>query len=95
MTNKAIFAIYGASGFGREVMPLAREQLQRLGLSPSQLVFIDDQPQVEQINGQRIVRYTEFLACAAKERYQPVEKLTSQGIIGKLNSRLIFLRRLS
>jgi hypothetical protein len=27
--------------------------------------------------------------------YQPVEKLTSQGIIGKLNSRLIFLRRLS
>ena len=30
-----------------------------------------------------------------RSAYQPVEKLTSQGIIGKLNSRLIFLRRLS
>jgi colanic acid/amylovoran biosynthesis protein len=29
------------------------------------------------------------------EAYQPVEKLINQGIIGKLNSRLIFLRRLS
>ena len=73
MSNKAIFAIYGARGCGREIMPLAREQLQRRGISSEQLVFIDDQPQAEQCNGQPVLRYTEFLACAVKERYQPVE----------------------
>ena len=69
MSNNPIFAIYGASGCGRGIMPLAREQLQRQGLNCAQLVFIDDQPQAEQINGRPVLRYTEFLACAAKERY--------------------------
>lgn len=69
MSNNSIFAIYGASGCGRGIMPLAREQLQCLGISSELLVFIDDKPQAGQVNGQRIVRYAEFLACAAKERY--------------------------
>ncbi len=69
MSNNSIFAVYGASGFGREVMPLAREQLQRQGLGNAQLVFIDDNSQAQQVNGQRVLRYADFLACPAKDRY--------------------------
>ena len=68
VNNGPLFGIYGASGFGREVMPLAREQLQCCGISPDQLVFIDDKPQAGEVNGQRIIRYEEFLASPAIER---------------------------
>lgn len=69
MSERAIYAIYGASGFGREVMPLARAQLQRQGISNEQLVFIDDNPQAKRINDQRVLRYAEFLDSAAEEQY--------------------------
>ncbi|MDO5674080.1 MAG: NeuD/PglB/VioB family sugar acetyltransferase [bacterium] len=69
MVEKAIYGIYGAGGCGRGIMPLAREQLQCLGISSELLVFIDDQPQAGQVNGQRIVRYAEILACPATERH--------------------------
>ena len=89
MSNNSIFAIYGASGCGRGIMPLAREQLQRQGLNCAQLVFIDDQPQAEQINGRPVLRYTEFLACAAKERYQSVE----QPVFFEHNKQRLVVRR--
>ena len=69
MVEKAIYGIYGAGGCGRGIMPLAREQLQCRGISSELLVFIDDQPQAGQVNGQHIVRYAEFLACPATERH--------------------------
>lgn len=69
MSERAIYAIYGASGCGRGVMPLARAQLQRQGISSEQLVFIDDNPQAFRINGQRVLHYEEFLDSAAEERY--------------------------
>ncbi len=69
MADQPIFGIYGASGCGRGIMPLAREQVLRLGLSREQLVFIDDGPQARQVNGQSVLSYAEFLACAAAERH--------------------------
>lgn len=60
MTNP-VFGVYGASGYGREVMPLARSQLALQGISPAQLFFIDDAPQASIINGQRVLKYSEFL----------------------------------
>jgi sugar O-acyltransferase (sialic acid O-acetyltransferase NeuD family) len=64
-----IFGVYGASGFGREVLPLVREQLRRDGISEERLVFIDDNPIEEQVNGHRVLRYAEFLATSACPRY--------------------------
>lgn len=46
-----LFAVYGASGCGRSVMPLAREQLQRQGIGSDRLVFVDDNPPAKVING--------------------------------------------
>ena len=51
------FAIFGASGFGREVIPLVRSQLQREEES-YQLVFVDDNPPAAEWNGYQILKYS-------------------------------------
>ena len=66
--SQPIFAVYGASGCGRGVMPLARESLRQQGIAPSQLVFVDDHPGAAVINGHRVLSYPEFLAVDAAER---------------------------
>ncbi|MDM0073097.1 acetyltransferase [Variovorax sp. J2P1-59] len=64
-----LFAVYGVSGCGRSVMPVARKQLQRQGIAPNQLVFVDDQPEAQVVNGQRVVPYAEFLQAEASSRH--------------------------
>jgi sugar O-acyltransferase (sialic acid O-acetyltransferase NeuD family) len=67
-----VFGIFGASGCGRGIMPLARQQLAADGGEAAQLVFVDDAPQADAINGHRIVRYDEFLAIPADQRWMAV-----------------------
>jgi sugar O-acyltransferase (sialic acid O-acetyltransferase NeuD family) len=64
------YAIFGASGCGRGVMPLARQQLQP-GLTGGDcdLVFVDDHPPKQVVNGQRVLTYSEWLAEPASSRY--------------------------
>ena len=64
-----LYAVYGASGCGRGVMPLARQQLAQAGVSPERLVFMDDTPGPEQVNGQRLMTYAQFLAEPAANRF--------------------------
>jgi len=64
-----LFGVYGASGCGRGVMPLAREQLQKLGVSTDSLVFIDDKPEAANVNGHSVLSYGSFLERNASERY--------------------------
>ena len=55
-----VYAIYGASGCGRSLMPVARQQLQRLGIS-AKIYFIDDSLQEQQIvNGHTAFNYQSF-----------------------------------
>lgn len=63
-----LFAVYGVSGCGRGVMPLARAQLAREGIPATQLVFVDDRPEVEEVNGHRVLRYEDFLRADAGTR---------------------------
>lgn len=67
--TSALYAVYGASGCGRGIMPLARDQLKRDGVDGAQLVFIDDHPKASSINGQRTLTYVQFLALKADRRY--------------------------
>ncbi|RSZ40115.1 acetyltransferase [Variovorax beijingensis] len=67
--TQPLFAVYGASGCGRGVMPLARAQLVGQCIADTRLVFIDDQPAAPVVNGQRVLRYTEFLQQEASERH--------------------------
>ncbi|MFA6972869.1 MAG: acetyltransferase [Gallionella sp.] len=64
VTGKRIkrFAIYGASGCGRGVLPLARQHLQQTEAEPWELVFVDDNPPAPQLNGHRVLHYEEWLA---------------------------------
>jgi sugar O-acyltransferase (sialic acid O-acetyltransferase NeuD family) len=62
------FAIFGASGCGRGVMPLARSQLQLSESNAWDLVFVDDAPSALEINGQRVLTYAQWLAEPATSR---------------------------
>jgi len=66
--NKAAIAVFGASGCGRGVMPLVRQQLQ-LAPKHCELVFVDDNPPAEQLNGHRVLTYAQWLAEPAASRH--------------------------
>lgn len=64
------FAVFGASGCGRGVMPLVRQHLQAdLSSGVADLVFVDDQPSASVLNGQRVLTYAEWLAAPASSRH--------------------------
>jgi sugar O-acyltransferase (sialic acid O-acetyltransferase NeuD family) len=50
-------------------MPLARVCIRDLGIAADRLVFIDDAPRTDVMNGQRVVTYDQFIAEPARERF--------------------------
>lgn len=67
--TQPIYAVYGASGLGREVMPLAREQLLRDGWGIDQLVFIDDASNSDFVNGHKVMTYDDFMGVESTRRH--------------------------
>ncbi len=63
--SQSLYAIYGASGCGRGIMPLARAQLG----STERLVFIDDSFAGTQCNGYPVLSLADFLAMEASSRH--------------------------
>lgn len=51
--------IYGASGFGKEVMPLVRQQYP--ALRKEQFIFIDDSQAGTELNGYAVISYIDFI----------------------------------
>jgi sugar O-acyltransferase (sialic acid O-acetyltransferase NeuD family) len=63
------FAIFGASGCGRGVLPLVRQQLQAsLAVGEYDLVFVDDHPPAPVVNGHRVLTYAQWLLEPASSR---------------------------
>lgn len=58
-----IIGIYGASGFGREVLPLVRGQY-----ADAQLCFIDDSSENTELNGYRIYTYQDYLRLPQSDK---------------------------
>lgn len=56
-----IIGVYGASGFGREVIPVLRRQLASGRESGYEITFIDDKPPAGCVNGARCLTYRQFL----------------------------------
>lgn len=84
-----IYAVYGAAGCGRSLMPIAREHIAK----GETIYFIDDALTIEQqINGYKAVNYDMFKAIESDEknvliaiansniRQKLAEKLTNDGI---------------
>lgn len=63
-----LYAVYGASGCGRGVMPLARAMLLRTGVPMERLVFVDDGKDREEVNGYQVLSFDAFLKQPASER---------------------------
>lgn len=58
--------VYGASGFGKEVMPLVRQQFSTM--KKEQFVFIDDNQTGNILNGYPILNYVDFLLNMSKKK---------------------------
>ncbi len=52
-----LIGVYGASGFGREVMPIVKQQIG----SDVMLVFIDDGVQERELNGYSVLTFEQFI----------------------------------
>jgi sugar O-acyltransferase (sialic acid O-acetyltransferase NeuD family) len=64
--SEPLYGVYGASGCGRGIMPLAREQLAAQGVAAERLVFVDDGDIDGQVNGHRVLTYDAFRDEAGK-----------------------------
>lgn len=79
-----IIGVYGASGFGKEVMPLVRQQYP--DLNKEQFVFIDDGQAGSILNNYPVLSYADFLKNSADEKFVTIaiansivrEKLSNQ-----------------
>jgi sugar O-acyltransferase (sialic acid O-acetyltransferase NeuD family) len=75
--SKALIGVYGASGFGREVLPLVREAL-AASANEFQIVFIDDNAQLTEMNSCPVVTYEHFLSNPASSKAVTVAIANSQ-----------------
>lgn len=70
MNPPPLYAVYGASGCGRGVMPLARQQLAvEDPAAQPRLVFVDDNGGGYTSNGHPVLAYTDLLALPARSRH--------------------------
>lgn len=83
-----VYGVYGASGFGREVMPLVRAQLAAEMCRAGKLVFIDDGKKAESAIGHPVFTYGEFLNYPADKRYAVVT-IAESTIRQRLSERLL------
>ncbi|MCU4520391.1 acetyltransferase [Acinetobacter schindleri] len=73
-----LYAVYGASGCGRSLMPVARAQLKRAGIK-AEIVFIDDGLSAEAIiNSHRAMNYEAFKKIIATKKYVLIAIANSQ-----------------
>ena len=61
-----LIGVYGASGFGREVMPLVRKQYPHL--RQESFVFVDDAEKLDNLNDYKVINYLSFLELDAKNK---------------------------
>ena len=66
---KAIYGIYGASGFGREVIPILQEQVTKNNEPGNSIVFIDDNSEHERSNSYPVISFESFLESPADQHH--------------------------
>lgn len=84
--NPPLYAVFGASGCGRGVLPLARQQLRSAGIPTDRLVFVDDKPTADVVNGHRVLCYQDYLKVPASE-HRVVLAIANSGVREQLAKR--------
>jgi sugar O-acyltransferase (sialic acid O-acetyltransferase NeuD family) len=82
-----LYAIVGAGGFGREVMPVAFEMLSARAGALFELVFVDDRPKAPTVNGHRVMTPDEFLSSRRDKHFNVA--IADYAIRERLVSRLV------
>ena len=81
----SLIGVYGASGFGKEVMPLVRQQFPTL--KKEQFVFIDDGQAGGSLNGYSVLTYTDFFDNSATHKAVTIA-IANSAVREKLVARL-------
>lgn len=66
--TETVIAVYGASGFGREIMPLVKDQYHAM-FADVRFTFVDDGAEEESLNGYPVLSYADFLALGAINKF--------------------------
>ncbi len=83
----ALYGVFGASGFGREVMPVLRGLV--LPADPTaRLVFVDDNPLATMLNGHECMTFAEFTAQPESPMYISLA-IANSAIREKLEDRCV------
>lgn len=82
--TKKLYGIFGASGFGREVLPLVRKYMD----SEDDILFVEKECSGNKINGIDVITYNDFLEKKISEKYAVVA-IADAEIRSKINSDLI------
>ena len=86
---KKVFAIYGASGFGREVMPILKQNLSELGGSIENVFFIDDsEERVKKLHDVPVLNFDEFCSLKADEKFVNIA-IAASNIREKLTEKVL------
>ena len=68
-----LFGIFGTGGFGREVMPMARNYINQkyshLSAGDVEVVFVETEPALDVVNNVRVLSAFEFINASAKEKF--------------------------
>jgi sugar O-acyltransferase (sialic acid O-acetyltransferase NeuD family) len=75
---KDLYAIYGASGLGREVMPLARGCLSENNININKLYFVDDGLVGQKVNGHDVLSFEQFLLLKAERKFVAIAIANSE-----------------
>lgn len=82
----SLIGVYGASGFGKEIMPLVRKQFNEL--NDESFVFIDDSGDLIDLNGFKVLTYEQFLQSPCSSKSVTIA-IANSNIREKLTNKLL------
>lgn len=83
LDDSKLIGVYGASGFGKEVMPLVRQQYPQL--NQENFVYVDDG---DKLDDYKVLNYQQFLQHSATKKCITIAIANSQ-VREKLNAKLV------
>jgi sugar O-acyltransferase (sialic acid O-acetyltransferase NeuD family) len=95
--NKSIiYGIYGASGLGKEVLPLIRDELRSFNKYKDNIIFVDDKIESSKefnLNECKVINFKDFLSIKANKYYMIIaiadtnirKKLTQKCLSNNIN----------
>ncbi len=73
LSEQLVVGVYGAGGFGREIMPIVAAQAAKTARTPSgrpcAVMFVETAPQVTEVNGYPVISEDDFFSLDCQDRF--------------------------